>query len=313
MKTLVTGGAGFIGSHLVEKISSSGDSVNDIADVTVFDNFSTGKREFLKSARCKIIEGDVKDFNLLLDASKGMEEVFHICGDINVRRSIDEPRVNFDTEVIGTFNLLEACRKNDVKSFAYSSSFWVYGNPAVTPTPEDTPIHPINNYGAAKAACESFITSYSELYGINSVIFRYTAVMGPRLLARVVHDLYVKLKKNPRELEIFGDGTQQRGFVHVKDCVDGSLFAKKVAKKPIDVFNVGIHDTITVKEIADLLVERMGLENVNYKFTGGSIGWKGDVSVMVVSSEKLMKLGWKPKFTVRQSIIDSIDWLKENV
>lgn len=306
-KVLVTGGGGFIGSHLVERLAREG------KDVVVYDNFSTGRREFLKGIPCKIIEADIKDFSSLSDAMKGVNEVFHLCGDINVRGSNEEPISNFNTEVKGTLNLLEACRKQNVKSFVYSSSFWVYGNPKTIPTPETEPIRPINNYGAAKASCEAYISSYSELYGINSVILRYTAIMGPRLVARVVYDFYMKLKANPKELEIFGDGSQKRGFVHVLDCVEGILVAQKAAAKPYDIFNIGSDDSITIKEIADLIVESTGLKNVKYKFTGGSIGWKGDVSVMIESSEKLMKQGWHPRYTSRQAVIDAVNWLKENI
>jgi len=307
-KILVTGGAGFIGSHLVEKFSPNEN------EITVFDNLSTGRKEFLQNVPYRIIQADVQDADAVLNATKGMDEVFHFAGDVNVRRSISEPAASFNTEVLGTFNVLEACRKNDIKKLCYSSSFLVYGNPEIKPPPETAAIHPITNYGAGKAASEAFITSYSELYGINSVVLRYTAVQGPRLLARVVYDLYMKLKADKSELEILGDGMQKRGFIHVSDCVDGTMVARKVAKKPVDFFNVGVaeDDVITIKEIADLIVEMMDLKNVKYKFTGGSVGWKGDVSYLAVSIEKLRKHGWSPKFTVRQSVIDTIDWLMKN-
>src|SRR3989344_3811666 len=307
MTVLVTGGAGFFGNHMAERLVNGGN------EIVVFDNFSTGRRDFLSGIDCKIIEGDVLNAEQISAAVKGVTDVFHFVGDINVRGSVTNPIANFNTEVNGTLNTLEACRRNDVKSFVYSSSFWVYGNPQIVPTPETSPIRPINNYGAAKAACEAYTSSYSELYGISSTVLRYTAIMGPKLVARVVYDLFMKLKKNPNELEIFGDGSRTRGFVHVFDCVEGILVAKKAAAKPYDVFNIGSDDAITIKEIADLLVEMMQLKNVKYKFTGGSVGWKGDVAVMIESSEKLTKYGWHPRFTSRQAVIDSINWLIENV
>ena len=197
---------------------------------------------------------------------------------------------------------------NDVKQIVFASSSVVYGK-AEIPTPEEAPIAPISNYGAAKVASEFYVSTYSKLYGMKATVLRYANVIGPRLTHGVIYDFYHKLKKNPKVLEILGDGNQKKSYFHVVDAVDATLVAAQKTKK-WSVFNVGSEETITVKKISHLVVSTLGLEGVRYEYTGGKTGWLGDVPVMLLSIEKIKSLGWKPKFCIEESILDTIDWLK---
>lgn len=302
MKILVTGGAGFIGSHLVEELSKE-------HDVIVYDNFSSGKKEFLKGINCKIIKGDILDLEKLKEAVKDVDIIYHLAADPDVRKSYYEPLKNFEIDAKGTLNVLEAARINDVYKLIFSSSSVVYGL-AKMPTPEDAPIKPISNYGAAKASSENYMMSYSNLYNIKCLSLRYANIIGPRLTHGIIFDFYNKLKKNPTELEILGDGTQKKSYLHVKDCVSASIFAADKLNKKYDVLNVGSEEQISVKEIAELIVKEMRLQNVKYKFTGGKIGWPGDIPKMLLSIEKLKSLGWKPKYNIKESIVNTLNYLK---
>ncbi len=304
MKILVTGGAGFIGSHLVEELSKK-------HEVIVYDNFSEGREEFLKGIKCEIIKGDILNQNQLKDAIKDVEVVYHLAADPNVKKSYSEPIKNFEVDARGTLNVLEATRQNDVKQIAFSSSSVVYGN-AEIPTPESALVKPISNYGAAKASSENYIMSYSNLYGIKSVVLRYANIIGPKSTHGITYDFYNKLKKNPKELEILGDGNQKKSYLHVKDCVNATILAAEKSSKIFDIFNVGSKEQISVKEIANLITKEMGLEDVQFKFTGGNIGWPGDIPQMLLSIEKLKSIGWKPTFNIKESIIDTLNYLKES-
>jgi UDP-glucose 4-epimerase len=302
MKILITGGAGFIGSHFVEKLSKNN-------EVVVFDN--RGKGDLLKGFKCKVVNGSILDSAAIENAMKGVEECYHLAADPRVKESTDAPVENFETNCRGTLNVLEACRKNNVKRFIFTSSSVVYGN-AVIPTPETAPIKPISIYGAGKAASENYIMSYGHLYGLKGTILRYANIIGQRSTHGICYEFYNKLKKNPKELEILGDGKQKKSYLHVKDTVDASIFAKEHTKGDWDVFNVGSEEQITVKDITDTIVEFMKLKNVKYNYAGGSAGWKGDITQMMLSIDKLKKLGWKPRYSIKESIADTLNYLKEN-
>ena len=302
MRVVITGGAGFVGSHLAEALVRKREAI-------VFDNFSSGKREFLDAMDAKIVQGDIRKFEEVKKACKEVDAVYHFAADPDVRKSYDEPLENFRIDVLGTLNVLEACRLNNVKQIIFASSSVVYGNAGI-PTPENAPIAPISNYGAAKAASEYYVSTYSQLYGIKAIVLRYANIIGPRLTHGVIHDFYEKLEKNPKELEILGDGNQEKSYLHVNDAVEATLFAVQKTKNNFQVFNVGSEEKITVKKIAHLIVSTLGLENVQYKYTGGKIGWPGDVPIMLLSIEKLKGLGWKSRFTVQKSILHTVQWLK---
>ena len=304
MKIVITGGAGFIGSHLTEALATN-------AQVIVFDNLSSGRRSFLAQTSAELIKGDIRNLNEIKDTCKHAEIVYHFAADPDVRCSWREPLEHFRINVAGTLNVLESCRMNDVKQLVFASSSTVYGN-ADTPTLENAPIVPISNYGAAKAAGEHYISVYSQLYGMQGIVLRYANIIGPRLTHGVVYDFYNKLKKNPRELEILGNGEQRKSYLHVRDAVQATLLVAKKTKKKFDVFNIGSEEQITVKDIADLIVSEITLKDVEYKYAGNKIGWPGDIPIMLLSIAKLRSLQWKPKFTINKAIIDTINWLKKH-
>lgn len=302
-RVLVTGGAGFLGSYLVEALLQKG-------EVVVFDNFSSGRMEFLAGVDVKVVGGDVRNFEEVKKVFRGVDTVYHFAADPDVRNSVEKPLENFGIDFLGTLNVLEASRLNDVEQIVFASSSVVYGN-ADIPTPENAPIAPVSNYGAAKASSEHYIYTYSQLYGIKATVLRYANIIGPRLTHGVIYDFYMKLEKDPKELEILGDGNQEKSYLHVKDAIDATLLAVQETKRNFDVFNVGSEEQITVKGIARLVVSILGLENVLYKFTGGKIGWLGDIPIMLLSIEKLKRLGWKPRFRIEKSIFHTVEWLKE--
>ncbi len=303
MKFLVTGGAGFIGSHLIDALVKRG-------DVVAFDNFSSGRKEFLSGTKVDIIRGEIRNLNEIMEACKEVDVVYHYAADPDVRRSFSKPLENFAIDALGTVNVLEACRLNDVKQIVFASSSVVYGN-AKIPTPEEAPIAPVSNYGAAKAASECYVSTYSELYGVKATVLRYANIIGPRSTHGIIYDFCLKLKKNPKELEILGDGTQRKSYFHVIDAVDATLMAESKTKK-LSVINVGSEETINVRQISRLVVSALDLKGVRYKCTGGKTGWPGDVPTMLLSIEKLKSLGWRPKYSIKESISNTVEWLKTN-
>ena len=223
MKVLVTGGAGFIGSHLVDRLVAEGYSVR------VVDNLSSGRlenlRRHLKLKAIELIIGDLKDPQTAFKAVEGVDVVFHLAANPEVRVSTTNPEIHFNENVLATFRLLEAMRKKGVKELVFASSSSVYGEPEVIPVGEDAPIKPVSVYGASKAACENLIHAYSKLYGIKAIVLRYANVVGPRLRHGVIWDLIIKLRRNPSELEILGDGKQVRSYIYVDDALEATLLA----------------------------------------------------------------------------------------
>lgn len=302
MKVLVTGGAGFIGSHLVEDLSKNN-------EVIVYDNFSEGRQEFIEGLKCNVIKADILDTKTLGASMKNVEECYHLAADPNVKESYHRPIFNFEQDCVGTLNVLEACRKNDVKRLIFTSTSVVYGNAKILPTPETAPVLPISNYGAAKAASENYIMSYSHLYGIKGTILRCANVIGPKSTHGICYDFYKKLNKNPNKIEILGDGTQNKSYIHVKDTISSILTAKENTNREFEVFNVGSVEQINVKDMTDIITEHLGFKNVEYNYTGGSEGWPGDVTKMLLSIDKLKLIGWTPSYTIKESIIDTLNYL----
>jgi UDP-glucose 4-epimerase len=300
---LVTGGAGFIGSHLVDRLVLNGWKVR------ILDNFSSGRIENIKHHKSnqdvEIMKGDLKNSEEARKAVKDVGVVFHYAANPEVQVSTTNPEMHFNENVVATFNLLEAMRRNDVKELVFASSSSVYGEPESIPVSEEAPIKPVSIYGASKAACENIIHSYTNLYGLKAVILRYANVIGPRLRHGVVHDFIVKLCKNPKQLEILGDGTQRRSYIYVDDAVEATLIAyNAVAGKLFEVFNIGNEDYITVKEVADIVVDILGLKDVKYVYkpVGHGIGWKGDVKNIALLIDKIKKFGFKPRFTSAEAV-----------
>ncbi|MGB9828456.1 MAG: NAD-dependent epimerase/dehydratase family protein [Thermosphaera sp.] len=302
-RVLVTGGAGFIGSHLVDYLLSKE------VYVRVVDNLSSGRLEHVShhfgNKLFEFVEGDLKNPGTALKAVEDVDTVFHLAANPEVRLSVTEPIVHFNENLLATFNLLEACRrKGSVKLFVFASSSTVYGDASVLPTPETHEVKPISVYGASKAGCEALLSSYSHLYGFKGVSLRYANIVGPRLRHGVIYDFIVKLSKNPRELEILGDGSQRKSYLHVRDAVEATLTAAEKSQSIYDCFNVGNEDWVTVTEIADIVSKAMGVKP-SYRFVAtvkDGRGWPGDVKLMLLSIEKIKKLGWAPRLSSREAV-----------
>jgi UDP-glucose 4-epimerase len=216
-----------------------------------------------------------------------------------VRLSTTNPEIHFGENVVATFSLLEAIRKNEVEERVFASSSSVYGEPENIPVGENSPIKPVSVYGASKVACENLAHAYSNLYGIKAVILRYANVVGPRLRHGVIYDFIVKLGKNPKQLEILGDGTQTRSYIYIDDAVEATLIANNMVGRRFEVYNIGSEDCITVKEVADIVVDALELKNVKYVYkpVQHGIGWKGDVKNIALSIDKVKGFGFKPKLS----------------
>lgn len=302
---LVTGGAGFIGSHLVDRL------VGDGFVVRVVDNFSSGRLENLRgcvgSGFIEVLNVDVKDRQKVFEAVRGVGVVFHFAANPEVRVSTVNPEVHFNENVLATFNVLEAVRRFDVGEFVFASSSSVYGEPEVIPVDESAPLRPVSVYGASKAACESLIHAYSRLYGFRAVVLRYANVVGPRLRHGVVYDFIVKLLNKPDVLEVLGDGTQTRSYIHVSDAVEATLMAWRGLGGSFEVYNVGGEDWVSVNEVADITAKILGLDGMKcvYKPVLHGVGWLGDVKHIALSIEKLKALGWRPKMGSREALAEA--------
>lgn len=317
MKALVTGGAGFIGSHLVDRLMEEGN------EVCVLDDLSAGSmdniKHWLDNGRFEFIRGDMRDFEVVKRAVEGADVVFHLAANPEVRIGSQSPELLYETNVLITYNLLEAMRDSSVEYLVFTSSSTVYGDASVIPTPEDyAPLEPISVYGGAKLAAEALISGYAHTFGFRAVIFRLANIIGERSNHGVIYDFINKLRKNPDELEILGDGTQRKSYLHVSDTVEGMLhifehFRKE--GKTVDFYNLGNDDWITVKEIAEIVSEGMGLKP-RFRFTGGvdgGRGWKGDVKLMRLSIEKAKKTGWAPELDSYEAVRKTVGELLETI
>ena len=302
---VVTGGAGFIGSHLVDHLVARGWRIR------VVDNLSSGTpdniKQHLESRNVEFLKLDLKSPEEAYEAVKGAQAVFHLAANPEVRVSTTNPEVHFSENVVATFNLLEAMRKSGVRDLVFASSSSVYGEPDEIPVGEDAPVRPVSVYGASKAACENLMHAYSRLYGIRVVVLRYANVVGPRLRHGAVYDFIVKLKGNPSVLEILGDGTQTRSYIHVSDAVEATITAWEKSAGGYEVYNVASEDWITVGEVAEIVVGAMGLRGVEfvYKPVLHGVGWPGDVKRVALKIEKLKSLGWKPKLKSREAVAEA--------
>ncbi len=289
----VTGGAGFIGSHLVERLLADGNTV------TIYDNLSLGRGEWiaplLDDPRFRLVENDLRDPDSLREAMAGHDLVFHLGANTDIRKSNQDTSLDLENSVIATHNVLEAMRLLGVRKLLFASSSTVTGETPPRPTAEDVgPLLPISLYGAGKLASEGLISAYCHLFGLQAWIFRFGNVVGPRMGHGILHDFVAKLRRNPGELEILGDGKQEKNYFMVEDCLDGMLFALEHANgKPCDVFNLGCESTVKARQIARITVDEMGLNGVKFRYTGGSRGWPGDVPLVIYDVSKMKALGWQ--------------------
>ena len=310
MNFFVTGGAGYIGSNLVDRLLQAGHVV------TAYDNFTTGQERFLEQAvrspRFTLVRGDVLDLERLTQALRDAQAdlIFHLAANADVRFGTQHPRTDLEQNTIATFNVLEAMRASDMRRIAFSSTGSIYGEPSVFPTPEDAPF-PIQTslYGASKLAGEGLIQAYCEGFGFQGYIFRFVSILGERYTHGHVFDFYNALRSNPRELRILGDGHQRKSYLYVQDCIDAMLFAIEKAGERVNIFNLGTDETCEVNDSIAWITEQLGLRpTLNY--TGGVRGWVGDSPFIFLDCRKIRTLGWAPKLTIREGIIRTLKYLQ---
>jgi UDP-glucose 4-epimerase len=307
-RILVTGGAGFVGSHIVDRL------VKDGNDVVVYDNLSTGYRRFLDESADEItfVKGDLLDESKLGKALKEIDFVFHMAANADVKDNLKEPTKCLQQNTVTTSNVLEAMRKNDVNGIAFASTGSVYGEPKIFPTPEDAPFPTQTSmYGASKLACEGLLEAYSEGYGFNAFIFRFVSLMGERYTHGHVLDFYKRLSTKPNELLVLGDGHQRKSYLYVLDCVEAMHVAIRKSQNKINVYNLGTDEYCEVNESIAWITGRMGLKP-RLKYTGGRRGWPGDSPFIFLDTAKIRKLGWKAKLSIKDSVIRTVDYLTGN-
>ncbi|MEM2025190.1 MAG: SDR family NAD(P)-dependent oxidoreductase [Desulfurococcaceae archaeon] len=316
-RVLVTGGAGFIGSHLVDKLVALG------FQVRVVDNLSSGRleniRQHLENRRIEFIDTDLKNVSTLKEALEGIDAVFHFAANPEVRVSTVNPEIHFSENVVASFNLLEVMRQKDITNLVFASSSSVYGETWGAPVKEDIASRPVSVYAASKAACENLIHAYSKLYGFNALLLRYANIVGPRLRHGVIYDLLVKLSKVKDKLEVLGDGTQIRSYLHVNDAVDATVVAWLKSRRGFELYNVGNLDYITVNEVVDTVIKTMGIGDVKliYKPVLHGVGWPGDVKRIVMDISKMLNMGWRPSMgsrdAVRATVVSLLNELKRDL
>jgi UDP-glucose 4-epimerase len=300
MFDVVTGGAGFIGSHLVDTLVAQGN------EVLVIDSLCAGNRatisRHIDSCKVRFLQKDLLD-NGWQEAIQGADRLFHLAADPDVRQSAINPEPALQNNIMATCRVLEAMRLHDVPEIVFTSTSTVYGDAKIIPTPESyTPLEPISVYGASKLACEALISAYCHSFGMKSWIFRFANIIGSRSGHGVINDFIGKLERNPAELEILGDGKQTKSYLEVHECVAAMLFAVGHAKEIVNTFNIGSEDWIDVRSIAEIVKEEMHLPETKFRFTGGERGWVGDVPKMQLSVDKIKQLRWKPQTGSRESV-----------
>jgi UDP-glucose 4-epimerase len=299
---LVTGGAGFIGSHLVDRL------VSDDWKVRLLDNFSSGRTENIEHHKdnrdVEILKGDLKNLEEARMAIRDSDVIFHYAANPEVHVSTTNPEIHFNENVLATFNLLEAMRRNDVRELVFASSSSVYGESEEISVGEEAPIRPVSVYGASKAACENLIHAYSKLYSIRAIILRYANVVGPRLRHGVIWDFVNKLKRNPSELEILGDGKQVRSYIYIDDAIEATIITWRRSVNSFEVYNIASEDWMTVDEVANEVVRVMGLSGIKriYRPVLHGVGWLGDIKRVVLKIEKLKALEFKPSMNSREAV-----------
>jgi len=310
MNYIITGCAGFIGSTLVDRLLALGHSIVGI------DNFSTGQRRFLDDAlsnpNFKLFEVDLLDLEVLKKIFSGGEAVFHLSANADVRFGTNHPRKDLEQNTIVTYNVLEAMRLNGIKKIVFSSTGSVYGESPLIPTPEDGPF-PIQTslYGASKASCEGLISAYCEGFGFQSWVFRFVSILGERYTHGHIFDFYQKLKIDPTCLAVLGNGKQRKSYLYVQDCIDAILLAMDKANEKVNIFNLGVDGYVEVNDSIGWICQELGV-SPRLQYSGGERGWIGDNPFIFLDTKRIQALGWRPKFDIRQGVLKTVQYLKNN-
>jgi UDP-glucose 4-epimerase len=301
MRALVTGGAGFIGSHLIDRLVSRGDTV------VVIDNLSSGNLDFIQthidSGKVSLVRGDITNYQDVLSAMSGIECVFHLAANPDIRLGTKITDTDLKQGTIATYNIVEAMRVEGVNKIAFASSSVVYGEDAPMPTPEDHgPCLPISLYGASKQAGEGLISSWVGTFGLQAWIFRFANIIGTRGTHGVIFDFIHKLKADPSRLEVLGNGLQEKSYMEVGDCVDGILHVMANTNDSVNLFNLGSHDTASVRRIAEIVVEETGCTGASIEYTGGDRGWAGDIPRAMLAIDKMLEIGFDVNYNSEEAI-----------
>ncbi len=307
MRVFVIGAAGFIGSHMVDRLLSAGHSV------VGFDNMSTGQRRFLESARAHpqftFHQADLLDRKSLSEAMRGAELVVHFAANADVRFGIEHPRKDLEQNTIATWNVLEAMREQGCKRIVFSSTGSVYGEPDIFPTPETCPF-PVQTslYGASKLAAEGLIQAYSDGFGLQAYIFRFVSILGERYTHGHVFDFYQQLAEHPEHLHVLGDGHQRKSYLYVHDCIEAILTAIERADGKLNIFNLGTDEYCEVNDSIGWICEYLGLRP-KLTYSGGERGWVGDSPFILLECSRIRALGWRPRLTIKQAVLATIKYV----
>jgi UDP-glucose 4-epimerase len=310
MNVFITGGAGFIGSHLVDQLLQLGHRV------VAYDNFSSGQERFIEQANGSpnftLLRGDVLDLDSLTEAMAGTEFVYHMAANADVRFGFEHPRKDLEQNTIATFNVLEAMKANGLRRIAFASTGSIYGEPEVFPTPETAPF-PVQTslYGASKLACEALIEAYCEGFGFQGYIFRFVSILGERYSHGHVCDFYKSLRENPEELRVLGDGHQRKSYLYVQDCIEAILLVIEKAQEKVNIFNLGTDEYCEVNDSITWIIKHLGLKP-KLTYTGGKRGWVGDSPFIFLDCRKIRSLGWVPKLSIPEGVIRTLEYLEAN-
>jgi UDP-glucose 4-epimerase len=307
-KAFITGGAGFIASHLVDDLLARG------ASVVIYDNLTTGRTEFLPpfGEKLSLVQGDVLDLPKLTAAMAGCDFVFHFQANADVRGGRENTRIDLEQNTIATWNVLEAMKINGVKDIAFASSSAIYGEPDVFPTPENHAALQTSLYGASKYAGEAMIQAYCEYFGMRCFIYRFVSWVGERYSHGIVFDLMKKLQKDSRRLPLLGDGTQKKSYLYVKDGVRGIMLGIEKAAAQKNIYNLGHDYFIPVIEVVKVILDELALPDVVLEFAGGQRGWVGDSPLVHLDTTKLKTMGWQPEVSIEEGIRRTARFLREN-
>ncbi len=310
-RALITGGAGFIGSNLADRLAAEG------VEIVLYDNLSTGRLEFvdglLQQPHVALIRGDVCDLAALTAAADGCDIVFHLAANADVRHGLEHPRRDLEQNTIATWNVLEAMRKNAITRIAFSSTGSVYGEPSVFPTPEDCPF-PVQTslYGASKLAGEALIQAYCHGYGFSGLAFRFVSILGERYTHGHVYDFCASLRRDPTRLRVLGNGRQEKSYLHVDDCIEAILVAVGEHRQPdFAVFNLGTDETLVVDDSVRTICDALGVRP-ELEHTGGRRGWPGDAPVILLDCSRIRALGWRPRIRISEAVRRTVVWLEAN-